>query len=288
MRLDFVVILFFLWYTTRMKLNELTKQYDFRFSKQYGQNFIGDENLLRAIVSDARISKDDAVLEIGPGAGTLTKEIARQASRVLAVEIDKSLQPILEDSLWGVDNAEVMFCDAMKTDNAVFAEELGGRYALIANLPYYITTPILFKFLSDPEVKSITVMVQKEVAERICASPSTSDYGALTVSVALRGKATITRQVHRSCFTPPPNVDSAVVHIQLKDYDRAQAEKTDKVIKAAFAMKRKTLVNNLSAGFGMSKTKAAEILEQMGLPATVRAEQLSAEQFVALTSFVLG
>ncbi len=267
-----------------MNISEITKKYDFRFSKKYGQNFIGDENLLSAIVSDAQITSDDVVLEIGPGAGTLTRQIAKKAKRVVAYEIDKTLQPILDDTLAGIDNVEVIFDDIMEVSEAEIRANVGEKFKIVANLPYYITTPILFKFLScSLEVVSFTVMVQKEVAERICAKPHTSDYGALTVSVALKGEASIPRIVNRNNFTPPPNVDSAIVKIDLKKrYNVLREDKIDVLVRGAFAMKRKTLVNNLCSSLGLSRIDAEGCLEQLGLKTTVRAEELTAEQFVNL------
>ncbi len=271
-----------------MNISEITKKYDFRFSKKYGQNFIGDENLLAAIVSDAQITEDDVVLEIGPGAGTLTRQIAKKAKRVVAYEIDKTLEPILADTLAEVDNVEVIFDDIMEVSEQEIRANVGEKFKIVANLPYYITTPILFKFLScSLNVVSFTVMVQKEVAERICAKPHTSDYGALTVSVALKGEASIPRIVNRNNFTPPPNVDSAIVKIDLKKrFEIIREDKIDALVRGAFAMKRKTLVNNLCSSLGFSRANAEDYLVQLGLKPTVRAEELSAEQFVQLCNLL--
>lgn len=267
-----------------MNISEITKKYDFRFSKKYGQNFIGDENLLSAIVSDAQICENDVVLEIGPGAGTLTRQIAKRAKYVVAYEIDKSLEPILADTLSDLDNVEVIFDDIMEVSEDEIRESVGNNFKIVANLPYYITTPILFKFFSSSlSVESITVMVQKEVAERICAKPHTSDYGALTVSVALKGEASICRIVGRNCFTPPPNVDSAIVRIDMKNrFEIKRADKVEGLVRSAFAMKRKTLVNNLCASLSLSRADAENCLAKIGLKPTVRAEELSVEQFVQL------
>ena len=267
-----------------MNINEIVKKYDFRFSKKYGQNFIGDENLLSAIVSDADVNGDDVVLEIGPGAGSLTKQLAKRAKRVVAYEIDKSLQPILADTLKSCENVEVIFDDIMEVSEDELRANVGDTFKIVANLPYYITTPILFKFLSCAlDVKSFTVMVQKEVAQRICAKPHTSDYGALTVAVALKGDATITRIVNRNNFTPPPNVDSAIVKIDLVNrYDVLRQDKIDSVVRGAFAMKRKTLINNLCSSLGLSRSDAEQLLLGLGLKSTVRAEELTAKQFVEI------
>lgn len=267
-----------------MNISEITKKYDFRFSKKYGQNFIGDENLLSAIVGDAQITDEDVVLEIGPGAGTLTRQIAKRAKRVVAYEIDKTLEPILDDTLCGLDNVEVIFDDIMEVSEEEIRANVGDKFKIVANLPYYITTPILFKFLSSSlNVVSFTVMVQKEVAERICAQPHTSDYGALTVSVALKGEASIPRIVNRNNFTPPPNVDSAIVKIDLKKrYEIAREDKIDTLVRGAFAMKRKTLVNNLCSALSISRVEAESHLSNLNLKSTVRAEELSAKQFADL------
>jgi 16S rRNA (adenine1518-N6/adenine1519-N6)-dimethyltransferase len=267
-----------------MNISEITRKYDFRFSKKYGQNFIGDENLLSAIVGDAQIGEDDVVLEIGPGAGTLTRQIAKRAKRVVAYEIDKTLEPILNDTLFQCDNVEVIFDDIMEVSEDEIRGMVGDKFKIVANLPYYITTPILFKFLSSSlGVESFTVMVQKEVAERICAKPHTSDYGALTVSVALKGVASIPRIVNRNNFTPPPNVDSAIVKIDLvKRFDITREDKIDTLVRSAFAMKRKTLVNNLCSSLSLSRAEAEGYLAAIGVKSTARAEELSAGQFAQL------
>ena len=273
-----------------MNVSELTKKYDFRFSKKYGQNFIGDENLLAAIVGDAQICEDDVVLEIGPGAGTLTRQIAKRAKRVVAYEIDKTLEPILNDTLSECDNVEVIFDDIMEVSEDEIRSMVGDKFKIVANLPYYITTPILFKFLSSSlGVESFTVMVQKEVAERICAKPHTSDYGALTVSVAMKGIATIPRIVNRNNFTPPPNVDSAIVKIDLiKRFEIVREDKIDTLVRSAFVMKRKTLINNLCSSLAMSRAQAESHLSAVGIPLTARAEELSAQQFALLCNEIFN
>ena len=234
-----------------MNITDITRKYGFHFSKKFGQNFIGDEELLDAIVQDSGATENDVVLEIGAGAGTLTRAIAKKAKRVVSFEIDKSLKPILSDTLQGYDNVEIVYGDIMDEDEDSLKELLGNDFCIVANLPYYITTPILLKFISGRfSIKSITVMVQKEMAERICARAKTSDYGALTVAVDIKGNAIIKRIVPRTCFTPPPQVDSAIVRIQVcEKYEIKDYEKLEKLVKACFAMKRKTLVNNLAPFF---------------------------------------
>lgn len=265
-----------------MDITALLKKHGFSFSKKYGQNFITDYNLLRAIVSDAGVTRDDTALEIGAGAGTLTRALAESAGRVVAFEIDPSLSPVLDESLAGLNNVEVIMDDVTKWTDAELDDLTGSDYKVVANLPYYITTPLLFTFLErENKPSSVTVMVQKEVAERICATPEKGDYGALSVAVALRGKASITRIVKRDCFTPAPNVDSAVIRIDLDPAaptDRSLYE----LVAKSFAMKRKTLVNNLSAGYAIPKPFAAELLVSLGFSPTVRAEQLAPSDFIRL------
>ena len=268
-----------------MDVLKTLKNEGFVFSKKYGQNFITDETLLKGIVDDAGVEKSDTVVEIGAGAGTLTRAIAEKAGRVIAFEIDRSLEPVLGATLGGYDNAEVIYDDVTKWTEAEFDALTDREYKVVANLPYYITTPLLFMLLDrkKPPV-SLTVMVQKEVAERICATEKKGDYGALSVSVGVRASANITRVVGREKFTPPPNVDSAVVRIDVRGETGAKDDKTlFSLIRVAFAMKRKTLVNNLSAGYGMTKEAAAKLLESVGLDPRVRAEELSVAKFIELS-----
>ncbi|MGN1234434.1 MAG: 16S rRNA (adenine(1518)-N(6)/adenine(1519)-N(6))-dimethyltransferase RsmA, partial [Christensenellaceae bacterium] len=183
----------------------------FRFKKQFGQNFLTDGELLASIAEAAGVTKDSVVVEIGPGAGTLTRELAKRAKQVYAFEIDADLKPVLSRTLSGCDNVEVIFRDFMKTDLAAFEEEIGD-YLVVANIPYYITTPLVMRFLEEGKrVRSISVMIQEEVAERFCAEENTPEYGAITANIALRGSARIVKRVPRTLFYPAPNVDSAVV-----------------------------------------------------------------------------
>lgn len=256
----------------------------FKFNKRYGQNFITDVNLLDAIVRDAGID-GGVVLEIGAGAGTLTTALARAAYRVVSYEIDISLMPVLSRTLAGLDDkVEVVFRDVMKESDAAIDAAVGDNYALVANLPYYITTPVLMRFIErDNAPKSITVMVQKEVGDRLCAMPGTADYGAITASVALAGRAEITRIVPRTLFYPQPKVDSCIVHIALSDkYAAVDKPLVRRIIRCAFAMRRKTLVNNLMSGLSLSREAALKIIESIGVDTRVRGETLSVEQFVRL------
>lgn len=266
------------------------KNSGFTFSKKYGQNFITDEKLLSDIADDAALTRDDVVLEVGAGAGTLTRALAERAGKVIAFEIDRSLEPTLSHTLRDYDNVTVIYDDVTQYSEEELDALTGGRYKVVANLPYYITTPLLFMFLDrvNPPV-SLTVMVQKEVAERICANEKKGDYGALSVSVAVRADAEITRIVPREKFTPAPNVDSAVVRIVLRGATGAKDDGTlYGLIKKAFAMKRKTLVNNLSAGYAISKSEAESWLTEVGIKPSARAEEISAAQFVILSDLIYG
>lgn len=266
------------------------KNSGFTFSKKYGQNFITDEKLLSDIADDAALTRDDVVLEVGAGAGTLTRALAERAGKVIAFEIDRSLEPTLSHTLRDYDNVTVFYDDVTQYSEEELDALTGGRYKVVANLPYYITTPLLFMFLDRVNTPvSLTVMVQKEVAERICANEKKGDYGALSVSVAVRADAEITRIVPREKFTPAPNVDSAVVRIVLRGATGAKDDGTlYGLIKKAFAMKRKTLVNNLSAGYAISKSEAESWLTEVGIKPSARAEELSAAQFVILSDLIYG
>lgn len=262
-------------------INDILKDNGFVFSKKFGQNFISDRNLLRAIVSDAGVTAADSVVEIGPGAGALTRELTGAALKVTAYEIDSRLAPILEKTLEGADNVEVIFKDAMTITDEELIARAGRDYILVANLPYYITTPILFRFTECPyPPRTAALMVQKEVAERLAAKPGTAQYGAITASVAVTYDVTVTRNVSRKMFTPVPNVDSAVVRLDLNPKCR-DAAGVRKLIRAAFAMRRKTLSNNLTAA-GISRTATESALETMGFAADIRGERLSAADFIAL------
>ena len=273
-----------------MNILALLKKYGFSFSKKFGQNFITDYNLLCDIAGDAEVSNSDTILEIGAGAGTLTTALGERAGKVYSFEIDRSLEGVLDETVGGMENVEVIFDDIQKWTDSELDALVGDDYKLVANLPYYITTPLLFMFLERKnKPKSITVMVQKEVAERICATEKKGDYGALSVSVALRANAKITRIVNRDKFTPPPNVDSAIVRIDMKDGAIYNNEKAlFALVKKAFAMKRKTLVNNLSAGYGLTKGEVTAMLEGLGYSATVRAEQLAPSEFITLCDALEG
>ncbi|MDE5618027.1 MAG: 16S rRNA (adenine(1518)-N(6)/adenine(1519)-N(6))-dimethyltransferase RsmA [Clostridia bacterium] len=266
------------------EIRQIIKDTGFAFNKRYGQNFITDTNLLDAIVTDAGVD-GGTVLEIGAGAGTLTAALARKADKVISYEIDRNLMPVLSRTLAGLDDkVEVIFKDVMKESDKDIDCAVGGNYILVANLPYYITTPVIMRFVErDNPPKSITVMVQKEVGDRLCAKPSTSEYGAITASIALSGCAREVRYVPRTMFYPQPNVDSCIIRIDMHDtYADADKKITRKIIKCAFAMRRKTLMNNLISGLKIPKATAEEMLKDLGVDSRIRGEVLSVEQFVTL------
>ena len=270
-----------------MKMKDVLQATSFRFNKALGQNFISDTNLLKGIVTDSGITPDDVVVEIGTGAGTLTRQIASVAKQVYSFEVDQNLIPVNELSLSGIDNLQVIFRDVLKMKDDEFKSIVGeGEFKVVANLPYYITTPLIMRFLeSDLNVTSLTIMVQEEVGRRLVAKPNTADYSAITLAVLLRGEGTITRKVGRNMFYPAPNVDSAVVRIDVGKDKLAGENKTliHKLVRSAFLMRRKTLVNNLNASFGLSKAEAAEKLIAAGLDERVRGEALSLEDYVNLS-----
>lgn len=267
-------------------IKDIIRGVDFRFNKALGQNFITDSNLLDAIVADSGINGDDTVVEIGTGAGTLTRAIAKVAKKVYSFEVDKNLQPVLALSLQGVDNAEVIFRDVLKMKDDELKSIVGDKFKVVANLPYYITTPLAMRFIeSSLDVRSITIMVQKEVALRFVAKPNTADYSAITLAIEMAGDAKITRNVSRNMFFPAPNVDSAVVRI---DIDRAKLDGENvallhKLVRSSFAMRRKTLANNLSVAFKIDKQEACKLIEEAGFSPMVRGEALSLDDYKKLT-----
>lgn len=267
---------------------DILKKHNFSFNKSFGQNFIFDTNLLEKIVDDADIDKNTTVLEIGCGAGTLTKQIAKRAKKVIGYEIDKNLIPILQENLSGLDNVEVVFKDVMKENTSDIENSLNDKYVIIANLPYYITTPILFKFLKEAKnLIRFVIMVQLEVAERLCAKEGTSDYGSITVEIDSVADSKITRIVKKNMFTPMPKVDSAIVRIDFKEkYEIKNREVLQKLIRGAFQMRRKTLANNLKNSFNISGENIENIFSKMGLGLNVRGENLSTMQFVKLSNIL--
>ena len=273
---------------------EVLQKYGFVFQKRFGQNFLIDTRVLDRIIEASEITKDDFVLEIGPGIGTMTQYLADAAREVTAVEIDDALIPILQDTLKEWDNVSVIHGDILKTDIRKIADEKnqGRPIKVVANLPYYITTPIIMGlFESRVPLKSITIMVQKEVADRMQVGPGTKDYGALSLAVQYYAKPEIVANVPPNCFIPRPNVGSAV--IRLTRYEEPPVKVKDEkkmfsLIRASFNQRRKTLVNGLgNAGLpGITKESASAALEQMGLSPTVRGEALTLEQFAQLSDLI--
>ncbi len=271
-------------------LDEL-KKYNFNFSKKFGQNFIFDTNLLVSIVSSANLPDNAQVLEIGTGAGTLTKIIADKASKVISFEIDPNLREYLTDKFADTPNVDLVFQDVLSVATDKIDDMFDGQYHMIANLPYYITTPIIFKFLEESKkLKTLTIMVQQEVADRLIAKENTADYGAITASIGTIGEAKIVKRINRKMFTPAPNVDSAIVQITIdrNKYKIDDIKTLRATIKSAFAMRRKTLSNNLKASFGLSTDAINEILTEIDLPTSVRGEVLSPAKFVELSNAIFA
>ena len=278
------------------KTIETIKKYEFAFQKKFGQNFLIDGHVLDKIIAAAEVTKEDCVVEIGPGIGTLTQYLSEAARNVIAIEIDKMLIPILQETLADYDNVTVIHQDVLKTDlwELVREHNEGRPVKVVANLPYYITTPIIMNlFESRLPVSSVTVMVQKEVAQRMQAGPGTKDYGALSLAVQYFAVPYIAANVPPNCFMPRPRVGSAV--IRLTRHEKPPGEVADEqamfqIIRASFNQRRKTLVNSLHNSPQISKTKEEILraLEQMGLPQTVRGEALTLEQFAALTNLLYG
>jgi 16S rRNA (adenine1518-N6/adenine1519-N6)-dimethyltransferase len=271
---------------------EVLQKYNFNFQKKFGQNFLIDPHVLDKIISAAEITKEDCVLEIGPGIGTMTQYLAENAREVIAVEIDKNLIPILEDTLSSYDNVTVINDDILKVDIAKIVDEKndGKPIKVVANLPYYITTPIIIGlFESHVPLRSITIMVQKEVADRMKVGPGTKDYGALSLAVQYYAKPEIVANVPPNCFIPRPNVGSAVIRLTRYEEPPVQVENERRmfnIIRASFNQRRKTLVNGLVNGGIAKKEEVLDALEKMELSPSVRGEALSLEQFAKLSNIL--
>lgn len=271
---------------------DIVDKHGFKFSKSLGQNFLIDDNVIDKIIDGARVKEGDKVIEVGPGIGTLTREMAKRAEKVVAVEIDKNLIPILKETLADFDNTEVVNEDILKVDiNKLVDEKLsGGPVKLIANLPYYITTPIVMKFLEeDVPVTDIVVMVQKEVADRMNAVPSTKDYGALSVAVQYYCDTEIVAKAPRHMFIPQPKVDSTVIGLHIREEKKYKADNEQlffKTVKAAFGQRRKTLLNSLSSMGVLDKAKIKEVLAEAGIDEKRRGETLSIEEFANLSNII--
>lgn len=273
---------------------EVLQKYNFNFQKKFGQNFLIDTRVLEEIIDAAEITKDDFVLEIGPGIGTMTQYLCEAAREVVAVEIDTNLIPILKDTLSAYDNVEVLNQDILKVDIASLAKERNNDRPIkvVANLPYYITTPIIMGlFESHVPIDSITIMVQKEVADRMQEGPGSKEYGALSLAVQYYAKPEIVVNVPPSCFMPQPKVGSAV--IRLTRHEQLPVEVEDEklmfqVIRASFNQRRKTLANGLNnfGSFGLSKEEIQSCIEELGVPVNIRGEALSLEQFAELANII--
>lgn len=270
------------------------QKYNFNFQKKFGQNFLIDTHVLDKIINAAEITKEDFVLEIGPGIGTMTQYLCENAREVVAVEIDKNLIPILEDTLKEYDNVTVINEDVLKVDINKLAEEKNNKKPIkvVANLPYYITTPIIMGlFESHVPIDSITIMVQKEVAERMQVGPGTKEYGALSLAVQYYAKPEIIANVPPNCFMPRPKVGSAVIRLTRHKETPVQVKDEKlmfRIIRASFNQRRKTLVNGLknSGELSLSKEIIEESIEELGVPLTIRGEALSLEQFAMLSNII--
>ena len=278
----------------KSELMSVLNKYNFSFSKSLGQNFLIDQNILNKIVSGSGINENTNVLEVGPGAGTLTRELCLKAKKVTAVEIDKALIPILNDVMSDFDNFNLINSDILELNiNELIKNEFDNEsFTVVANLPYYITTPIIMNLLeSELPVNSMTLMIQKEVAARILAEPGTKDYGALSVAVQFYAEPGIICSASPHCFTPQPKVTSTVVNLKLYDkpkYDVKNKEQFFKIVKSIFSQRRKTLVNSLSGCpyLDLSKDKIIDVLKQMELNEKVRGEKLNIEQIAELSNII--
>lgn len=273
-----------------MEIKEILKKHGFVFKKNLGQNFLTEGSLLRAIVRDAGVTSDDIVVEIGTGAGTLTTALASVCAKVYTFDVDEALKPVLKETLAGLNNVSINFEDVLKLSDERISEITDGKpFKVVANIPYYVTTPLIMRFLeSTLPVESLTLMVQKEVAERLVAEPDTEQYGAITLAVELRGNASVTRIVDRRLFHPVPKVDSAVVRIDI-DKNKVTVKDFDllvKLIKAGFGMRRKTLANNVEVSLGIPKEDFKKLLSYNDYSPSVRGEALSLKDYVVLADAI--
>ena len=273
---------------------EILQKYNFNFQKKFGQNFLINTGVLEDIIDAAEVTDEDMVLEIGPGIGTMTQYLCENARQVIAVEIDTNLIPILKDTLSAYDNVRIINDEILKVDiNELAREYNNGRpIKVVANLPYYITTPIIMGlFESHVPIESITVMVQKEVADRMQAGPGTKDYGALSLAVQYYSKPQIVVNVPPSCFMPQPKVGSTVISLRRHQQPVVQVEDEKlmfKVIRASFNQRRKTLANGLNnyGGINLTKEQIQQSIEELGVPVNIRGEALSLEQFACLSNII--
>ena len=279
---------------TPLRTRAIMERYGFNFKKGFGQNFLIDSNILENIADAAEVTDEDTILEIGPGFGALTQVLAERAKKVIALEIDTKLIPILNETLDGYSNIEIINKDVLKCDIEKLAEEKnnGKPFKVVANLPYYITTPIVMDLLEKNNIiKSMTIMIQKEVADRMQAEPGNSDYGALSVAVQYYSDVSVDMIVQPSCFMPKPKVASAVITLKLRDkppVDVCDKKLYFKLVKCAFGQRRKTLLNTLcnQGGFDISKEEMTKIINSAGLDEKIRGEAMSLEDFARLTECV--
>lgn len=271
-------------------VQQLMKKYDLSFTKSLGQNFLVDGNVLRRMVRAAGPGPNDTVLEIGPGVGTLTQELLAQAGEVISIEIDQRLIPVLEEEFGDQPHFHLIHGDALKMDLGKLVKEKakGERTLLVANLPYYITSPLLEAFLTRPlPIDSFTVMMQKEVADRIMARPSTKEYGALTLFVALYGQADRCFEVSRNSFLPPPKVDSTVLQLkQKKDLDLEKADRINQVIRLAFQQRRKYVIKAFERGTGKDRAKLLAAFQKLGLSPQARPADLTLDQYAKMIEMI--
>ncbi|MDR7857597.1 16S rRNA (adenine(1518)-N(6)/adenine(1519)-N(6))-dimethyltransferase RsmA [Tissierella sp.] len=270
------------------RVKEVLERHGFKFSKSLGQNFLIDGNIVRKIVSEGNITSNDYVLEIGPGMGTLTEELALRAKKVVAVELDNTLLPVLDETLGKYHNVEIVHGDILKIDIGKLIEEKldNGPVKVVANLPYYVTTPIIAKLIEDNlNLESIIVMVQKEVAERMASGPGGKEYGSLSIFVNFYSNPEIVVKVPKTVFMPQPKIDSAVIKLTLKkELPEIDRDKFFKVVKAAFSKRRKTIINALSSyGFNIEKEIIKDALEVSNIRLEERAENLSVEDFIKIS-----
>ena len=275
------------------EIQALLRRHGFRFSKSMGQNFLIASRVPEQIAESARLDEDTAVLEIGPGVGCLTEQLARRAGKVLAVELDRSLTPVLRETLGAYENVEILFGDILRQDiPALVREHFGGRRAVVcANLPYNVTSPLLTALLRSGCFETITVMIQREVARRICAAPNTADYGAFSLLVQWYAEPETLFDVPPHCFHPQPKVTSSVIRLtrrEEKPFAVSDEEYLFRIIRAAFNQRRKTLANALSSGLGLERSEIENVLENCGFDVRIRGEALDMAAFVKIADGLAG
>lgn len=262
------------------------KEAGFKFNKGLGQNFIFDESLLAAIVADLNLTSSDVIVEIGTGAGTLTRVLANKVKNVITFEVDRRLEKILAEQFNERKNIELHFADGLKIADSEILKLTDGAFHVAANIPYYITTPLLLKYMAIPECESISVLIQDDVARRITAAPGSSEYGALSVTMQTYADCKIVRKIPRSVFVPVPNVDSIFIQCKTRDASVNNREIFDKLVKGLFSARRKTILNGLCIVFGFSKEEASEILGKAKIKEGDRPENVSPTQYVQLSNLI--